>query len=614
MFRRLRVASLLCLTLSCALLLSGCSSAAIGTGGGLFTSFFQKPLYENCNDAVTSLSDVGKVTEIDGVELKLPVDWNLGYKEVGEDYKGINYDGDDAARGIGIFNTNEGAGDDSTYKDFGRWQDTYAVNMRWEYIEYGYQMGVYPAHAAYKGTDSTGTFEVGGTSASCIPSSGAYIIGQKSIPNAGAYQAALAKARIMVYNPETGKACVCGVGLTTVGSNNLNWGGGPLSLLGGITPAVTEVIGAEQNKTVLECYFVDPNTELGECEYSGSGSMKSSGYSRDGNKCDETIVASSIEEMAVGVAFDPNNPDYPGHKMVYRKGADESSPTTDAAIELRKTVVGDEVTDDCGKFVSSVMRACVDQDYPAAGTGIQLKYLKDNPSKYKEIATVTDIPSIEDELAPGDVMIYDGHTYLYVGSEAIKNEFKYIKDDAYSVVGASLTEFGPKIQRLCNDGNSYTIFRFIGTPNPHPAYAAQMSGGVLNDGTLSAKQMRLISKANGADTPYPGPNLCGAWVGDVFENAGIPFTRGNACDVWKRDCHLKDKSKLKPGMIIASNKTPGEMGRFYGHIGIYIGNNMVADSIIGGVRTQSLDEWIRYNESAGGVVKWGWANGNDLSK
>ena len=45
----------------------------------------------------------------------------------------------------------------------------------------------------------------------------------------------------------------------------------------------------------------------------------------------------------------------------------------------------------------------------------------------------------------------------------------------------------------------------------------------------------------------------------------------------------------------------------YGHVGIYIGNGMVAHNI-GEIKIQSLESWIKTYKG----FAWGWENGNIL--
>ena len=192
-----------------------------------------------------------KVITIDGVEMKLPVDWGYAHRHQ-SDFNGANWRGDDNVRGIGIFNCNEEGDGSSAYAN------SYALNVRWEYVWYTSASGRWPAHARYKGTDSTGKIEVGGVSDGWTGNH--YIDGL----DLNAYINALGKAKILCYNPDTGKSCVCASGFYAYRSGGPhNWGGAPLALLGGITTAIADAIGAEQNKSVLELYWVDQNTKLG---------------------------------------------------------------------------------------------------------------------------------------------------------------------------------------------------------------------------------------------------------------------------------------------------------------------------------------------------------------
>ena len=112
-------------------------------------------------------------------------------------------------------------------------------------------------------------------------------------------------------------------------------------------------------------------------------------------------------------------------------------------------------------------------------------------------------------------------------------------------------------------------------------------------------------------TPTPGANLCAAWVSNVFVNAGVTEARGDACDLYARDCFSSDRDELKPGMIIAvSSCDCGWAGRMYGHVGIYIGDGQVRENI-GYVKTTDLEHWIDYYGTLV-TVRWGWYGGYEL--
>ena len=71
---------------------------------------------------------------------------------------------------------------------------------------------------------------------------------------------------------------------------------------------------------------------------------------------------------------------------------------------------------DCGKYIATVMRASgADPDYPSAGTSIQRNYVMNSP-KYTIINTKS--PS---DLQPGDILVNNGHTMLYIGDQGNGN-------------------------------------------------------------------------------------------------------------------------------------------------------------------------------------------------
>ena len=136
------------------------------------------------------------------------------------------------------------------------------------------------------------------------------------------------------------------------------------------------------------------------------------------------------------------------------------------------------------------------------------------------------------------------------------------------------------------------------------------AGGTINDGSLSGSQQAVVSAAYA--TPSPGYGYCAAWVTNVFQNAGIGYFGGNACDMYSSWCTSSNLDDLKPGMIIAvSTHNLDAAGRIYGHVGIYIGNGQVMDNI-GPIRTVDVNQWI---QTFSGVVpaKWGWIGNIPLS-
>lgn len=88
---------------------------------------------------------------------------------------------------------------------------------------------------------------------------------------------------------------------------------------------------------------------------------------------------------------------------------------------------------DCGVFVGTVMRASgADPNYVGRGTSAQLSYVR-NSGKFNAF-----IPKDTTELRPGDVMVTEGHTYIYTGP------YKGDGGKDYSIAQASLGGHPPE--------------------------------------------------------------------------------------------------------------------------------------------------------------------------
>lgn len=93
---------------------------------------------------------------------------------------------------------------------------------------------------------------------------------------------------------------------------------------------------------------------------------------------------------------------------------------------------------------------------------------------------------------------------------------------------------------------------------------------------------------------------CQAWVADVYQ--AVTGSRGSAhcalcaADMWAVS---SDFSQIPVGATVY-----GYSSSKYGHVGIYIGNGMVAHNI-GEIKMQSLESWIKTYKG----FAWGWENG-----
>ena len=116
-------------------------------------------------------------------------------------------------------------------------------------------------------------------------------------------------------------------------------------------------------------------------------------------------------------------------------------------------------------------------------------------------------------------------------------------------------------------------------------------GGGKEYEASSEVQKKIVNAAY--ITPSPGAGWCAMWVSQVYQNAGLGFIGGNACDMYRNYTFTSDRSKLKVGMLVAveSSSSGSSLGVTYGHVGIYIGDGKVMDNI-GHIRVTTLDDWI----------------------
>ena len=187
-----------------------------------------------------------------------------------------------------------------------------------------------------------------------------------------------------------------------------NWGGGNVQSHTSDSSPLTDAPTETQNylKNIYELFNSD-FTKSGHPNYrdpastgeGGNGSSVVSASSCANNT--GGIHAGSIVETAKGLI----NKDNPGTaSQAYR----------DARAKYNKEA-GDDMTD-CGKYIATVMRASgADPDYPSAGTSIQRNYVMNSP-KYTIINTKS--PS---DLQPGDILVNNGHTMLYIGDQGNGN-------------------------------------------------------------------------------------------------------------------------------------------------------------------------------------------------
>ncbi|MBO5494509.1 MAG: C40 family peptidase [Eubacterium sp.] len=126
-----------------------------------------------------------------------------------------------------------------------------------------------------------------------------------------------------------------------------------------------------------------------------------------------------------------------------------------------------------------------------------------------------------------------------------------------------------------------------------------------NESATEEQKKVVIVATNSAEYGIPASKgYCQAWVADVYQvsvgNRGHAASAVAAGRMWSVST---DWSQIQVGAAVY-----GYSSSQYGHVGIYIGNGMVAHNI-GGVKIETLEHWVQYYKG----VCWGWENGKNLS-
>ena len=127
----------------------------------------------------------------------------------------------------------------------------------------------------------------------------------------------------------------------------------------------------------------------------------------------------------------------------------------------------------------------------------------------------------------------------------------------------------------------------------------------------SALQRRFVACAYA--TPSPGDDLCASWVEQAFSRLGLGVVLGDAASLYRSYCHHDDPANLLVGMIVAVPQHPYSLqGSIHGHVGLYVGDDTVLDSVDRRIRKAPLSLWL----SAYGLMappRWGWLGSMGLT-
>ena len=305
-------------------------------------------------------------------------------------------------------------------------------------------------------------------------------------------------------------------------------------------------------------------------------------------------IAEAAVQLACSVAKAPDQnllkAQWPGTRIYNDKTA--------AYVDARENLIKGKSSDggdyaSCDMAVATAVRySKVDPNMEYNTTPNIWTYLR-NSSEWEDVGEYTR-PNSPTNLQPGDVLLSGepyGHILIYTGNEAVKKKYPDSKADAYEA-GYQETEgesYYPRLFEISKDPRNhitFTIFRHISANN-------------TNDSSTDISEKILQATNN---VGWPGPQKCLKWVDDVYEAAGIsPDRKDTARQAGEAHIISTSSANIPVGAAVyAEGSGPA------GHVGIYIGNGKVKDSINSGLRETDLQSWMNEQQWIG----WGWEDGN----
>ncbi len=156
-----------------------------------------------------------------------------------------------------------------------------------------------------------------------------------------------------------------------------------------------------------------------------------------------------------------------------------------------------------------------------------------------------------------------------------------------------------------------------GSSSSSSSYESSYTPTVTTNSTSGLAQT-IATNARNNNGWYPAAaGMCAQWVAGIYAQSGAGRPYGNAIDYWNKWSYSgsTSKSNIPVGAAVISSGA-GVLAATYGHIGIYLGNGMVASNI-GGVKIESIDSFDRSATATcqghRGYIGWVWPNGVALN-
>ena len=193
-----------------------------------------------------------------------------------------------------------------------------------------------------------------------------------------------------------------------------------------------------------------------------------------------------------------------------------------------------------------------------------------------------------------------------------ENNGKYTKQDAQDFIAgvraAGWATDSSYTEKCIQHMDQYNLYQFDNMT--YKEYLSGAGSGSSYDGTVTELMEDLAEHARNNDGTYPcTPDMCAAWVTGIYKQVGAPeIPYGNAIDMWNvyRSTGSTDTENIPPGAVVCGSGS-GDMGALYGHVGIYLGDGLIAHNA-GYHSIQTIEEWSAWQTATcQGHTGWiGW--------
>ncbi len=227
-------------------------------------------------------------------------------------------------------------------------------------------------------------------------------------------------------------------------------------------------------------------------KFGGNGSTSTTSCQDEDDPEVETIDGENLAETAVGMTWpvqsNGNCQTKSGDWVSFETNKEDcyDNPTDTYQDEFDRLGMSGSLQD-CGHFIATVVHSLgVDNDFPKGDTDTQGDHLASATDIWEKVDAKS-----ESDLKPGDIMWYNGHIEMYVGSYG----------GSYGKI-ASASAGGPayvgiiRSMRMERKGEDATVYRLI----------PQTSGGGLLSGGMTLEQAQQFMEAYRSLSPRSYPN------------------------------------------------------------------------------------------------------------